>query len=184
MLLGVDLAPRKCGWCAGDGSTIPLAGGFRLSADISDLDGVLEETRGFLTVILERFRPAAVMIESPILPGSHGSGPVMGSLAQRRAQFGQNAFVRWLVRYGNGIPCAEVDLWQIKDALTGNKRAEKGDMVLAAERLGIVLPEALANGREDAADAVGAWLVLLRQHDKNLSQQWDRRIHSPRGAKL
>lgn len=184
MLLGLDLAPRKCGWCAGPGRDIPLAGGFRLTSDLNDLEGLLEETRTYLDVIITRFRPTAVMIESPILPGSQGAGPVMGSLAQRRAQMGQNAFVKWLVRYGHDIPVAEIDLWQIKLALTGSKQAEKADMVKAAEKAGIVLPSVLADGREDAADAVGVWLCLLRQQDKTLSADWDRRIFSTRGALL
>lgn len=186
MLLGLDLAPRKCGWCAGDGRSVPEVGGFRILSDLEDLAGVLEETRVNLVPILQRFKPTAVMIECPILPANRqrgAGGPVVGSLAQRRAQFAQNGFAEWLI-VSSGIECFEDDLWAIKDALTGNKFATKDDMVSMALRLGVKLPNVLADGREDAADAVGAWLLLLRGHDKSLAAEWDRRLYGSRGALL
>ena len=192
MLLGLDLAPRKCGWCAGDGATIPTAGGWRLESDMEDLDGVMEETRAPLLVLLRRFQPTAVLYESPILPTNRwkgAAGPVVGSTSQRRAQFAQGAMVEWTCgqlrrEEGWDITCSEMPLWDLKAALTGDKQATKEHMVAMALKLGIVLPAALVDGREDAADAVGAWLLLLRHHDKDRAAAWDRKIFTPRGALL
>lgn len=185
MIVGLDLAPRKCGWCAGDGSTTPIAGGFRLLSALNDGAGLLEETRRGIVTVFDRFRPTVVMYESPILPNNRrrgAQGPVVGTVDQRRAQFAQGYFVEWLCLQ-RGIHCEEATVAEVKAALTGNPRADKDkDMVPAALKLGIVLPELKVDGREDAADAVGAWLVGVRCHAKQFLPAWDRRVHSPRGG--
>lgn len=194
MLLGLDLAPRKCGWCVGTGETIPLAGGFRLHSPLEDLGGLLEETRAGVWAVVERFQPEVIVYESPILPSSGGQA-AMGSTDQRRAQFSQGAFVEWLclaerLRTGWGPLCQEEDVYAVKYALTGSKRpgktsqAQKDAMVAAAERLGVKLPALKADGREDAADAVGAWLCAVRVHAPQHLPAWDQRVFKSRGALL
>lgn len=194
MIVGWDLAPRKCGWCAGDGSAVPRAGGFRLPGLDADIGRLLEALRVEVEKVHDEFRPDVVMFECPILPNGHGTA-VMGSLEQRRVQMSQSAFLEWLVvdrerREGRRIVCQEADVYDVKYALTGRKRPgktseeQKRAMVAAALRLGIELPELKVEGREDAADAVGAWLVGVRYHAKQFLPAWDRRVFAPRGALL
>lgn len=192
MILGLDTAPRKCGWCVGDGSIVPTAGGFRLRSEMCDLGELLEEMKVRLDPILDRYRPEVVIYESPILPGNRrkgDDGPVVGSVEQRRAQFSQGAFVEWLC-LKRGIICVEADPFEVKMALTGSKRPgrtsqeQKDAMVAQALKLGVSLPAAKVDGREDAADAVGAWLVGVRNYAKPFLAAWDRRVFSPRGALL
>jgi Holliday junction resolvasome RuvABC endonuclease subunit len=185
MILGLDLAPKKAGWCAGDGSCNPTTGGFRLPGLSDDYAMLLERLRWHVEPLLSHYDPDVVLIESPILPARRGSA-IMGSLAQRRVQFAQGPFVEWLVarhavKRGRGIICEEAEVHDVKLALSGQKWADKAEMVRCAERLGIVLPAALADGREDAADAVGVWLVGVRHHAKQHLAAWDQRIYGRRG---
>lgn len=192
-IFGLDLAPRKCGWCAGDGSVIPTAGGFRLPGVQSTFGELLELLRIEIDPLLVRFDPDVVMIEEAILPtgGFRGDGrAAMGTTEQRRIQMAQGPFVEWLAlkhadRRGRPIIIEEASPFDVKYALTGNKKADKDtDMVPAAERLGIVLPKLKVEGREDAADAAGAWLVGVRLYAKEYLAAWDRRVFAPRGALL
>jgi Holliday junction resolvasome RuvABC endonuclease subunit len=184
MLMGFDLAPRKCGWCAGTGEVVPTAGGFRLPGLDADLGYLMDALKERVEPLLDLYRPTQVIYESPILPaGPRFKASVMGSLEQRRAQFGQGAFFEWLCRQ-RSIPCVEASVWDVKQALTGSKGADKDQMVAAALRLGVRLPDLMVEGREDAADAVGAWLVGVRHYAKQYLPDWDRRVHSRRGALL
>jgi hypothetical protein len=194
LIIGWDLAPRKCGWCAGDGASVPLAGGFRLPGIGDNIGQLLDELKQQVDVIHNRFDPDVVMFESPILPSGHGPA-VMGSLDQRRVQMSQSAFLEWLVldrarRLGRHIICEEADVYEVKYALTGRKRPgktsqeQKDAMVAAALKIGVSLPIHKIDGREDAADAVGAWLVGVRYHAKKYLPEWDRRVWSPKGALL
>lgn len=182
MIVAFDLAPRKCGWVAGSGATIPTAGGFRLTHDLEDLGGCLEALRQEVASVFARFRPSIVLYEEPILPMSGGKS-VVGSLAQRRLQFAQGAFLEWM-SLDRGVRCREVSVFDVKQALAGTKRAEKPDMVAMATRLGVRLPAQKVDGREDAADALGVWLVGVRFYAKQFAPDWDRRVWSPRGAML
>lgn len=185
---GFDLAPRKCGWCFGDGSAIPTAGAFRLLNKLDDdLGRMLEEFRVATDHLLDRYRPGVVMIEKPILPGSgEFKHQVMGSLLQRRAQFCMGPFLEWMC-LRRGIICQEADPSWVKAALgvsrkDGDSKAQKRAMVAAAEKLGIRLPKTLDDGREDAADAVGCWKVGVRYHAPQFLPAWDRKVFAPRGA--
>lgn len=194
MIVGWDLAPRKCGWCAGDGSKVPLAGGFRLPGIGSNFGELLEALRVGVETVHDRFEPDVVMIEGAILPSGHGTA-VMGSTEQRRIQMAQGPFVEWLIldrarRRQRAIICQEADPYEVKYALTGSKRPgrnsdeQKAAMVAAAEKIGVSLPAQKVDGREDAADAVGAWLVGVRYHAKTYLPHWDRLVFSRRGALL
>jgi hypothetical protein len=70
----------------------------------------------------------------------------------------------------------ECYLGTIKKELAGSGKAEKADMVFAARRAGISLPEGAE--AQDAADALGAWLVAIRKCGTRAEQNyWDRRVH-------
>jgi hypothetical protein len=162
---------------------------------MEDLGGLLEETHAGVSAVLTRFKPAWVLYESPILPTSGGRS-VVGTTEQRRAQFAQGAHVEWMCLRirdralgllgvsGWAVECREANVYDVKQALTGSKGADKDQMVAGALRLGVTLPETKVDGREDAADAVGAWLVGVRHYAKEFAPAWDRRVYSPKGGLL
>lgn len=177
VLMGLDLAPRKCGWCAGHGAIRPTAGGFALPAVGDDMGYLLDEFDFYLQAILARFYPEAVVYEAPILPG----GGARGSLIQRRGQFCMGPYLELVCRR-RGIQCREADPKRIKMALAGDSTADKDAMVAMAERLRITLPSTKAEGREDAADAVGAWLVAVAEFSPLHLPLWDKARYQTRGG--
>lgn len=74
----------------------------------------------------------------------------------------------------------ECHLSTIKKTLTGSGKATKEEMVLAARRAGVSLPE----GAEafDAADALGAWVLAIQHHAPEHYDMWLRKIHGGHGA--
>lgn len=151
--------------------------------DIGQMLALLDDN---LNLLLDRFRPSLVAFEAPILPsggGKKGQGPVMGSLLTRRKLMNVAGHLEF-VCYRRGIPCGEETVRTIKKELAGHGGATKADMVYAAQKCGVRLPETQAAGQEDAADAFGVWLLGLRHTNRTLSAQWDRRLYSARGALL
>ncbi len=188
MILAFDLAPRKCGWVAGDGSKVPDAGGFRIPGVGDDLGELLDVLDSHATRLFDRYQPTRTIQEAPILPSQYGDDPatrgsVMGSLLQRRGQFCMGPHIEFMSRR-RGVAYHECDIYDVKQALTGSKKAQKPDMVRMALKLGVTLPELLVEGREDAADALGVWLVGVRFYAKEFAPAWDRRVYSPLGALL
>lgn len=77
---------------------------------------------------------------------------------------------------GVEIDCRECHLSTIKKEITGNGRADKSQLVLAARNAGISLPAGKA--AFDGADSFGAWMLAVRLHGtREESAAWDRRIH-------
>ncbi len=179
MILALDLSSRLNGFCAGSGLITPVADAFKLAQHNDDLGAMLAEFDDNLCALIKRFSPDLLVYESPILPSAGGSA-VMGSLLTRRKLFALGAFVEY-VCHRIGIPCAEEHVRTIKKELSGSGKASKETMVACALKCGISLPETLAAGREDAADAFGLFLLALRHTDKTLSAQWDRKLHGARG---
>jgi hypothetical protein len=187
-LLGLDLASRLTGWCAGDGAQIPQCGAWKFPPIDGDYGLLLATLQDYLDAVFGRFTPGAVAYEAPILIArrrgvdpldERGFGDTLGKL---RLLYPMGAFVEFYCRRA-GVPCYEVTVAEIKKEVTGNRYAEKQDLIGIAEKCGLVLPS-VSNGADDAADAFGAWLLLLRSHDKARSAEWDRRIWTPRGALL
>lgn len=193
----LDLASRKSGYCVGRGDTLPTAGAwlwpsFDLAPDDPkddswDYGSMLDALYEDLNRLLDCHEPEMVGYEEPILvsggqnrrPGQYGD-----KLVNLRKLYPLGPFVEWVCKR-RGIRCVEVDLRSIKRELAGFAAAGKNDMIAAAEKLGIALPETKAAGREDAADAAGGWLYLLRLYgDRQLSQEWDRRLWSRRPTLL
>jgi len=73
------------------------------------------------------------------------------------------------------IKVHECNILSVKKELAGKGRAEKADMVIAARRAGIQLPE--GSEAYDAADAFGCWLLAIRHKAPQHSPAWDRRIN-------
>lgn len=179
MILALDLASRLCGWCAGDGSRIPLADAFKLAQHGEDIGAMLAELDANLCVLIERFQPTAIAFEAPILP-SRGGPAVMGSTLTRRKLMNVAGHVEYRAHVA-GITYGEESVKDIKKELTGRYHASKDEMVAAALKLGVILPATEAAGMKDAADATGLWLLALRRTNPALSAEWDRRLYSSRG---
>lgn len=195
----LDLASRKSGFCVGRGDALPLAGAwlwpsFDLAPDDPkndswDYGGMLDALYEDVCRLIDCHEPEMIGYEEPILvsggrgrdrrPGEYGD-----KLVNLRKLYPLGPFVEW-VCLRRGVRCVEVDLRSIKKELAGFGGADKNDMVAAAEKLGIVLPKTKAAGREDAADAAGGWLYLLRLYgEKTFSQEWDRRLWGRRPTLL
>lgn len=181
-LLGLDLASRLTGWCCGDGQVVPECGAWAFQPVKGDYGLLLATLEDYLDVAFIRFSPGAVAYEAPILVARGRGGRQYGDkLSTLRLLYPMGAFVEWYCRRA-GVPCFEVTVSNIKKEVTGNAYAPKGDLVAIAEKCGLKLPA--GPGAMDAADSFGAWLLLLRHHDKTRSLEWDRRIFTPRGALL
>jgi Holliday junction resolvasome RuvABC endonuclease subunit len=186
VILTLDTSSRKNGYCAGDGTTIPVASAFILDQHEEDIGAMLEQFDANVSLLFQRFQPTVCVFESPILPSGGGKGdkgPVMGSTLTRRKLFNVAGHFEWMC-HTRGIPCGEEEARTIKKELAGSRKADKEDMVAAALKCGIVLPPTQAAGMEDAADAFGLWLIGLRKTNRELSARWDRLLYSSRGALL
>jgi hypothetical protein len=174
----LDQATRLTGWCVGGGDKLPAVGVWpfpqlpqgahgKLGAFMHNSLSTLVETRG-VTIL---------GFETPI------HRPIDNRDKLRRL-FGLPFYIETFceLREQQGLSpvrCVEVDLRNVKKELTGLSTAEKKDMVAAAEKVGIDLP--VGPGREDAADAFGGWLVLVRLYAKEHSNRWDQALWGRRG---
>ncbi len=172
MYIGYDIASRRIGFCAGTGAGMPEADVLefpQVGVRLGDLGALYWQC---LEAHFARFQPTAVIFEAPI------KKPTDKTLTLRKLyglEFQLETFCKI-----HGVPVREATIQDVKREATGNPRAEKEDVVASAIKCGVALPD--GEGAKDAADAWGAWLICLRDHDRRLSEQWDRRIHSARGA--
>ncbi len=181
MMLGLDLASRLTGWCCGSGSVIPACGAWPFPEIDGDFGLLLATLEDYLNVAHRRFAFDAVAYEAPILV-ARGKGRRYGDkLSTLRLLYPMGAFVEWWCRR-NDVACWEVTVSAIKKEVTGNAYAPKDDLVAIARKVGLVLPS--GDAAKDAADAWGAWLLLLRYTNPELSRAWDKRIFTPKGALL
>lgn len=151
--LGYDLAPGICGWAAVSADFIE-AGAFQLPPLGNDLGTLLAVFEQHHVQLEERFCPALVAFESPIMRK-------WDSLIDVRKIYSLGAFLEYLA-IRSGLPVHEVDLRAVKSVMTGDAHADKALVVKAARRLGVILPAKDAEGRKDAADAVGVALETTR----------------------
>lgn len=135
-----------------------------------------------LNTLIEDHRVTHLVYEAPILVvrGRRGSQRT-DRLEVIRKLYGMGDHVEWVCRR-RGIYCREVEIQDSKKELAGFAQAEKSDMVAAAEKIGMVLPPGKL--AEDAADAFGAWLLLLRAHSRQMSERFDKALWGARGALL
>lgn len=207
MILGaLDIAPRSTGHCAGSGERLPSVGAWAYPALGDDVGELLfcfdADLCRWLDTGIE-----AVVLEAPILVVNHGPSQrerERGQWAKHLQAFDASPEItpgrtdklfdirRNLALFGHvewrcrerGIECAEVDLRKIKKELAGFSSAGKPEMVAAAEKIGLPLPASPKRAREDAADAFGAWLLLLRHKNRSLSARFDSALWGRRGALL
>ncbi len=189
MILAFDLATRLCGYCLGDGLSIPEAGAFELPQLGEDLGKMLDLFNNYIGLLIDRSHPVAILYEKPLLVINRLTDEYGNLLPGRtddlltiRKIYSLGSHLEYVARR-RGIECSEVGLQAIKKEVTGNHRAKKAEIVAVAKRIGLQLP-IKSKGEEDAADSWGAWLVGLRTYNPAASRRWDRLVHSPRGTLL
>lgn len=196
-ILALDLASKLSGWCCGDGRQVPLVGEWTFP-DIRDEEGacdygkLLAALEDYLDGAFRTFDPEVVGFEAPLLitrgrrraagafdpEDERAFGDTLGKL---RLLYPMPAFVEWYC-FRRSVPCHEVSVGDIKAEVTGDRYAEKDELVQIARRCGLILPA--GDGARDATDAWGGWLILLRAYSPELSAEWDTRIWTSRGALL
>ena len=162
------------GWCSGVGNCLPQVGAWSFTQTGADLGHMLMQLDAALVDHFDRFNPSEVVYEAPIKTPHDKLQPL-------RKTFNLGGHLEFCCAK-RGVPCSEVDLRAIKKELAGFSGAEKSDMVAAAEKIGVALPD--GEGRKDAADAFGAWLVLLRNRNRAYSQAFDRALYGSRNSFL
>jgi Holliday junction resolvasome RuvABC endonuclease subunit len=175
VILGLDPATRRFGYCVGDGSRVPIAGAWRLTADAEDLGEMGHEVRGNLNRAIDVYGVGLIVYEAPLMV------PKRDNLATLRRLYCLGGFIE-LVARDRGCECYEVKVGEVKKELAGTGGAKKPDMMAAAEKVGVRLPP--GKDAEDAADSFGAWLVGVRLFAKEYAAEWDRRLWSSRGKLL
>jgi Holliday junction resolvasome RuvABC endonuclease subunit len=168
VLLGLDPGSQRMGWCVGDGTKIPDAGAWRFDQAGDDLGLMLRQLHNCLVPLIRERGVTAVCYEKPILMRHD-------TLGRLRKTLNLGGHIEYVCD-ALAIPCSEVTAQDVKRELGGKAFAGKDAMVAAAQQLGVALPVAKADGREDAADALGVWLLLLRNRSRDLSWQFDQAL--------
>lgn len=174
-----DLATHFTGWCSGAGDGLPTVGAFEFVPTGDDIGRLLAQFEMALDTHFLAFAPVMVAYEAPILVVKHANRGTDKLLTIRKL-YNLGGFLEWYCRK-RGIPCVEADLRQIKKELTGDSLADKDAMCRAARKLGLTLP---AKGADDAADAFGLWLLLLRTVSREKATRFDKALWGARGALL
>lgn len=163
-VLSFDLSPSLCGWCfAGQDGTL-LADAFALPALGADLGGLAAALQAQVEALIDRFHPTQMAYEAPLLLRHD-------SLIDLRKIYGLGVVLE-LLAHREGLAISEMDPKRVKTAMTGDPFAHKRDVVEAALRLGVTLPATKAQGREDAADAVGVAVVQMSVSDPAAASPW------------
>lgn len=172
-----DPGSQRMGWCWGTGDGLPQAGAWRIPVTPPGVVGpMMVDIDARLRELFDEARPDVVAFEHPILTRWDTCEPL-------RKTYGIGDLIEMHCAWRD-IPCLKFSVKAVKKELAGMATADKDAMVAAAEKLGVVLPATKAAGREDAADALGVWLLLLRSQDRLRSQWFDKRLWSARGTLL
>jgi Holliday junction resolvasome RuvABC endonuclease subunit len=161
VLVGFDLA-TQVGWCAGDGSRLPVVDSFRLSATGADVGTYLLEARGYFRILLDRFEPAAVIYEAPVTMPNQ-TPEVTTKLHALPGVLEMECVER-------GVPRFKVYPVTIKKCVTGSGDAPKALVLATAKAAGV------SAKNKDEADAFGAWLHALRHYSPDLWPTWQGRL--------
>jgi Holliday junction resolvasome RuvABC endonuclease subunit len=182
-----DPGSKFLGWATGDGRSLPQVGAFSFVQTGENYGKMLRQVADAVGEHLDTFRPAEVAYEEPVLIFNQRYKGKDGHWHKRNDNL---ATLRKTIPIGvrieeicdrRGIPCRETSIESVKKELAGFGAATKDDMVAAAEKLGVALPD--GPRAKDAADALGGWLLLLRYRNRVLSAEFDKRLWgSRRGA--
>ncbi len=176
------------GWATGDGTRLPTVGAWKFVQTGDNYGAVLAQVADAVVAHIEVHRPDELAYEEPILIFNQRFKDARGvwrkrndNLSTLRKTIPIGARVEEIC-WRRGIPCHETSIASVKKELAGFRTAEKSDMVAAAEKLGVCLPD--GPGREDAADATGGWLLLLRLRNRALSARFDAALYGGRANAL
>jgi hypothetical protein len=192
LFVGLDMAGTT-GVCFGRPDTTPFATAVRAPSGGNDLGPYgafwIRYYQTLFMQLVERAEPdehIIVCAETPILPPKrwdkaeskmvggttlsttrrlHSLGVIMEGVALMVAEETETT-----------IEVYEGNVKSLKRELGGSGGASKSDMVYAARRCGIQLPE--GKEAEDSADAFAAWLLAVRIKAPEHRGYWDRRLFS------
>ena len=174
IIIGWDLSTCLCGWAAGAGDRLPVAGAFELF-DRAELGKHGVEFRSKVMTVQKRFGATHWIVESPLLtPTDH--------LWTLQRIYG-TSFLMFTLAELMGIECRFASYDEVKREWAG-RNATKEDMVATAVAVGVRLPETKEGGREDAADACGAWKHGVRKFAPQHITELDSLIWGSRGGLL
>lgn len=175
-----DPGSQRMGWCVGSGETLPTVGTWRFVQTGDNYGAVLAQLADAFHAHLMQWRPTEVCYEEPILIFNQRFKDARGvwrkrndNLATLRKTLPLGARLEEMC-FRQDIPCHETSVASVKKELAGFRTAAKSEMVAAAEKLGVTLPP--GPDAEDAADALGCWLVLLRSRNRALSAKFDQAL--------
>lgn len=165
MILAFDCATCT-GWCAGDGSTVPVVGNVTMPKG-GEPGPFLDFWDRWLQRHLDEIKPTVVVFEAPILPRET-------TVATVRKLVGLADFLE-VACFRRKIDCQETTTSHVKKVLTGNGKAEKPDMLRVARKCGV---EAKTY---DEADAFGVWIAAVHHHARQYQPSWDAKLYAGRG---
>lgn len=171
-----DPGTIRMGWASGIGARLPTCGAWRFPFVGDDYGQMMDWIDVALHEHIERYRPDEIGYESPILLPHDKLQALCKTLSI-------GTHIAFVARR-RGIACSRWSAKEGKESLAGNKSASKEDMVYSAIKLGVALPETKADGREDAADALGGWLVLLLRRCPSMTVKFDQALWSSRKSVL
>lgn len=140
-----------------------------------DIGALLDQFHRWLVYHWDTQFPDKAIVEAPLLLRTD-------ALLKVRKIYSVSAHLEWFCKT-KGTECSEVSAKAIKSEVTQNAFADKKQIVEIAMRCGL-RPPAATQGREDACDAWGGWLIGLRHYDKKARAKWDQAIWSKRGFLL
>lgn len=147
-ILALDLATRL-GWACGAPDSEPTYGTKVLPSTGEDIGRFAYAYNEWLTDTLTLEDPALVVFEAPIL-----AGKTTPSTARKLMGLAWHTEFVCNIR---GVRYMEHHLQSVKKFFTGNGRAEKHEMIAAAERQGWHPKD------DNAADALGLWACAVHE---------------------
>lgn len=202
MILALDLATTT-GWCAGDGSELPVLGTLKMPSTKEEVGPFLDvffrwlhgkiselQTEAGIETEAGVYGPRSVdpkalvvIIEAPFLPkakfdratGVLHQAPT--TIATTRKLQGL-AGIAEMVCYQRHVLIEEANLASVKKALGGSttRKTSEVDMMEAARKCG------LAPKVHDEADAFGVWILAVRAYARRYQHIWDQKLYGARGA--
>lgn len=183
-----DPGSRFMGYATGDGTQLPTVGAWKFVQTGDNFGAVLAQVADAFSAHIDQFRPDVCAYEEPILIFNQRYKDAGGVWRKRNDNLGTLRKTLPLgarleeICYRRGIPCFETSIASVKKELAGFGAADKDDMVAAARKLGVGLPE--GPSEKDAADATGGWLLLLRKRNRALSSKFDAALWGGRANAL
>ena len=175
-MIGLDIAPGLTGWAFISGTNTPIADAWKFPACGDDLGALACAHEDELDRLFRMFDPDGLTYEEPIIRS-------WDKIDTLRKTYGLGMQTEHFCRR-RGVVYREASVQKVKAQMTGERWAEKSDVVKAALSLGIELPALDSDGRKDAADAVGAAIYGLAEHDPPTWAYFDSLLNASRGQLL